>query len=243
VQQEDLDLGPSANVSVHIASPAAIATKLDRLSAYGPRVPLLVRISGARPGWPAHRIQVALNGRLAELPANAFIAESNRVSIDWTFQLGQGRLSPGLNTIEISILADDDTTLRETVSFMVDPSANVAEVDITIEPLRSQFDSPGNDHQSLLEEFVALRAGTSGSVDLQGWRLQDRKGHTYTFGPGSIGAGRSLRVRTGGEATSDTRTDVHWGRRRAVWNNRGDTVLLIDAEGVVRAQHVYGGKS
>jgi hypothetical protein len=61
--------------------------------------------------------------------------------------------------------------------------------------------------------------------------LSDLAGHAFVFPTFALGPGRSVSVRTG-EGTN-TATELHWGRRTAIWNNIGDQAVLRDSEGVL----------
>ena len=64
---------------------------------------------------------------------------------------------------------------------------------------------------------------------LNGWTVRDAANHVYTFGTFSLGAGKSVVLRTGkGTNTSTTR---YWGLGWHVWNNTGDTAYLRNAAG------------
>jgi len=98
------------------------------------------------------------------------------------------------------------------------------------------YDPPGVDWQG---EHVVIRNDTAAAVDLGGWRLSDAAGHTYTIPAGSsLAPGHDLRVWTGPGANNAT--DVHMGRRAAIWNNTGDTATLRNASGAQVATYAYG---
>jgi len=106
---------------------------------------------------------------------------------------------------------------------------NLTRENASIEIQHVQADAPGNDHESLDEEFVELANPSNRTVDVAGWQLSDRAGYTYTLDNATIPPNGTLRVHTGhGE---DNATHVYWGRDSAVWNNDGDRVELVDARG------------
>ncbi|MEU3278127.1 lamin tail domain-containing protein [Streptomyces antibioticus] len=90
-----------------------------------------------------------------------------------------------------------------------------------------QYDAPGrNDRsaRSLNQEWVELTNTTRRSVNLNGWKLSDRDGDTYTFRNFRLAPRATVRVHTG--VGRDTRKDVFQDRRREVWDNRSDTATL-----------------
>jgi len=143
--------------------------------------------------------------------------------------------------LEVSVAHERVNRVRAHVSFVVDPDGPLPDRAIRIDGEASSFDSPGSDHDSTYEEYVALRWEGTGRLDLTGWEIRDRARHRYVFGPTTLSSGQLLRLRTGGDPEEDDDNDRHWGRGAAVWNNDGDTVLLLDDRQVVRAQYIYRG--
>ncbi|MET8689596.1 lamin tail domain-containing protein [Streptomyces sp. NPDC004732] len=95
-----------------------------------------------------------------------------------------------------------------------------------------QYDSPGRDtrsNSSLNAEWVNIHNNSRSAVQLKGYKLKDNTGYTYTFGSYKIGAGKTVKVRTGkGSNASGVR---YWGRTNYVWNNTGDKARLIKPSG------------
>lgn len=98
----------------------------------------------------------------------------------------------------------------------------------SIDALASVFDPPGDDINDLNGEYVTIRAD-GGHVDLTGWKLKDEIGYVYTFPAFVLYSGKSVRVHTG--AGTNTVTDLYWNLGLQAWNQTGDRVSLIDAEG------------
>jgi hypothetical protein len=95
-----------------------------------------------------------------------------------------------------------------------------------------QYDSPGTDaatNASVNGEYVILKNTGTTSRSLTGWTLRDAANHVYTFGGFTLGAGKTVVVRTGkGTNTSTTR---YWGMGYHVWNNTGDKAYLRTGSG------------
>ncbi|WP_406338775.1 lamin tail domain-containing protein [Streptomyces sp. NBC_00649] len=95
-----------------------------------------------------------------------------------------------------------------------------------------QYDSPGSDNRSnssLNAEWVNIHNNTRSAIQLKGYKLKDNTGYTYTFGSYNIGAGKTVKVRTGrGTDASGVR---YWSRGSYVWNNTGDKARLIKPSG------------
>ncbi|GGO44830.1 MULTISPECIES: lamin tail domain-containing protein [Streptomyces] len=95
-----------------------------------------------------------------------------------------------------------------------------------------QYDSPGRDtgsNSSLNGEWVNVHNNTRGAIQLKGYKLKDNTGYTYTFGSYKIGAGKTVKVRTG--KGSNGAGYVFWGRAAYVWNNTSDKARLIKPSG------------
>lgn len=97
----------------------------------------------------------------------------------------------------------------------------------SVEISRVQYDSPGRDdrsNRSLNAEWVEITNNTRRSVNLDGWTLSDRDGHTYTFHHYRLDGRSTVRVHTG--IGRDARHDLYQDRRNYVWNNDYDTATL-----------------
>lgn len=70
---------------------------------------------------------------------------------------------------------------------------------------------------------------TRREVNLDGWTLSDRAGHTYTFHHYRLEGRATVRVHTG--IGRNSRTDLYQDRLNYVWNNRSDTATLRDDHG------------
>jgi hypothetical protein len=94
------------------------------------------------------------------------------------------------------------------------------------------YDSPGTDrgsNASLNAEYVQIRNTTSKAVSLKNWTLTDASSHRYVFGTYSLGAGKTVTVRTG--KGTNTAANRYQGRAAYVWNNDKDTATLKKSTG------------
>ncbi|UNO42689.1 lamin tail domain-containing protein [Streptomyces sp. MST-110588] len=108
------------------------------------------------------------------------------------------------------------------------PASAAGSVHIT----KIYYNSPGRDdrsNRSLNGEWVEIKNSTSRSVNLKGWTLTDASRHKYTFGSYSLGAGKSVKIRTG--RGTDTAGNRYQNRRAYVWDNDKDTATLKKASG------------
>src|SRR4051794_24334600 len=95
----------------------------------------------------------------------------------------------------------------------------------------SNFDSPGDDNQTLNQEWVRIKNFCSTKQTIGGWKIHDRGTiHTYRFASGvAIGPGASITLHTG--KGSNNASNRYWGLSSAVWNNDGDTASLVNGAG------------
>ncbi|MEV6834619.1 lamin tail domain-containing protein [Streptomyces sp. NPDC051133] len=100
----------------------------------------------------------------------------------------------------------------------------------------------GRDHsdRALDREWVALTNNSREAVNLDGWTLSDRDGHTYTFHHYRLAGRSSVRVHTG--FGRDTRTDLFQDRRKSVWD-RVDTASLRNDHGRLVDTASWGRRS
>ncbi len=97
-------------------------------------------------------------------------------------------------------------------------------------------DPPGPDEDRLEDEWVELTARAS--VDLGGWVLRDESSrHRFRFPDGFVlAAGERLRIVSGCRPPPGA---LAWCAQGPVWNNDGDSVLLVDRWGRVVAHRRY----
>ncbi|MGV9344118.1 lamin tail domain-containing protein [Streptomyces spiralis] len=89
------------------------------------------------------------------------------------------------------------------------------------------LDHQARDHRSnrvLNREWVEITNNTRHDVNLSGWTLSDRHGHTYTFHHYRLDGRATVRVHTG--YGRDTRTDLYQDRRTPIWDRHADTATL-----------------
>lgn len=93
--------------------------------------------------------------------------------------------------------------------------------------------SPGKDtgsNKSLNAEYVKIKNTGSKKVSLKGWTLRDESKHVYTFGDYTLGAGKTVTVRSG--KGTNTTANRYWQKSWYVWNNSdGDSATLKKKSG------------
>lgn len=129
----------------------------------------------------------------------------------------------------------DDTDATPTAG-----TSSTETVDGSLSIVRINADAAGNDNDNLNDEYVVFENQDDESLDLSGWTVRDEAGHEYTVPDGfTLVPGEQVTLHTG--EGSDTETDLYWGQTGAVWNNGGDTVTVVDADGAVVARRSYSG--
>jgi hypothetical protein len=236
---------PSGPVEIQIWGPVALPDSLKHSFRYGPKVPVVLRLRGA--GAPAfargrgRRVRIGLNGMNLHYESSEWTEISPRLfEFRRTLSAGARPLLPGMNVLEVTVVDGAGTILRTTAAFIVDPAAPAIADVLVVDARASLFDTPGNDHAQLAREKVFFRWAGPATLPLDGWRVQDRRGrHRYALAGASIAAGGVLGVVSGGDPAANQADLRFWGRKRAVWNNDGDVVCLVDDRAILRAVHVY----
>jgi endonuclease YncB( thermonuclease family) len=93
-----------------------------------------------------------------------------------------------------------------------------------------ESDPPGRDEEALDDERVVIRNRSDAPQDLTGWVLRDEStANRFEFPSGTvIESGATIEIVVGCQSAPDRLT---WCNDRPVWNNGGDTALLLDADG------------
>lgn len=102
----------------------------------------------------------------------------------------------------------------------------------------TQFDSPGDDHENLNEEYVTVENVGKTTAELGNWQIEDDAGHTFTFPDEfTLRPSDAVTIRSGTGEDSDS--ELYWGSERAIWDNTGDTVFLYDDTGSLVLKQAY----
>jgi competence protein ComEC len=113
-------------------------------------------------------------------------------------------------------------------------SVDPASIAIEIHP-----DAAGDDSRNLNDEWVRFVNRSASDLDLAGWMVRDESStHRYRFEELVLPPGGAVTLRSG--CGTDTPSDRYWCvTGSAIWNNDGDSVLLMDPLGNVVAQLRY----
>lgn len=82
------------------------------------------------------------------------------------------------------------------------------------------------------KEYVQITNQGTGPQDMAGWSVSGSKGdERYTFPGGYIlQAGGVVRLHSGTDGVDTFPGDIYWTTKN-VWNNKGETAYLWDAQG------------
>ncbi len=150
----------------------------------------------------------------------------------------EGRAAPGMPE-DLGLLSEaEQERLRASKQAPVAPQerASSAPMAQAIAITFIEYNPAGSDPQG---EYVRIVNSAATSIDLTGWRLRDEGDkHRYTFPGFRLPPGAEVRLWSG-RGTDDV-ANLYWSSRGAIWNNSGDTVILLDASGNEISRYSYG---
>ena len=89
------------------------------------------------------------------------------------------------------------------------------------------------------KEYVEVINLTGSPVQLKDWKLRDKKKNILLLTePFTLEPGQAVRLHSGMPAPRTGREDVYLSRQ-SIWNNEGDTVILIDPSGRIADKYEY----
>lgn len=90
-------------------------------------------------------------------------------------------------------------------------------------------------------EFVRIANTLDAAVDMSGWMLRDEGSkHLFNFIDFTLAAGAEVQLWT--KQGDEDAANLYWGSRSAIWNNAGDTAVLLNADGVEVSRYSFGGE-
>ncbi|MBU0530061.1 MAG: lamin tail domain-containing protein [Candidatus Aenigmatarchaeota archaeon] len=99
------------------------------------------------------------------------------------------------------------------------------------------YNAKGDDNDNLNDEYVTLRNKCTYPVQITGWKISDERKTTYTFHQVTVMNKTTITLHTG--SGDDTSEDVYWDKTIAVWNNNGDTLIMLDSDGNKMIEYSY----
>ena len=99
-------------------------------------------------------------------------------------------------------------------------------------------DAAGDEGDNLNDEYIVLKNSGTTALDLSGWQIRDEADHSYTVPNGvTLKPNAKITIHTG--SGENTNTDFYWGSGQPIWNNGGDTVIVVDTEGTTVLRESY----
>jgi micrococcal nuclease len=100
------------------------------------------------------------------------------------------------------------------------------------------YDAKGNDAEYLNDEYLVVINNAEQAIDFTGWRITDSQSNSFDFPIGFyLAPNKSLTIYTGSGTNMSTALYLH--HDMPLWNNDGDTVIIIDNKGKTRATYTY----
>lgn len=119
---------------------------------------------------------------------------------------------------------------------MDDDSNRIRHSDLVLDEIREN--PPGRDARHLDQEYVTFKNDGTDRLEISGWSVEDEAGNRFTFPEDTIlNAGDRITLHSGSGENAEA--DVYWGSDRPLWRNTGDTILVRDADGIVRIRESY----
>ena len=111
-------------------------------------------------------------------------------------------------------------------------------VDRFIEIVNVHADAEGDDRRNLNDEYIVIENLSKNPIDMTGWTISDASSRNpYLFPNFTLPGETQLTLRTGFGKNSEQ--ELFWGSRLPIWNNKGDTAFIRDAEGHLMSVYVY----
>jgi len=97
------------------------------------------------------------------------------------------------------------------------------------------FDANGNDNNNLNDEYITFKNICNFFINLTNWMIKDKTNNTYIFPEFIFSTKFTLYSGSG----INLQTKIYWNSKRAIWDNRGDILYLIDDEGDLILKYDY----
>jgi endonuclease YncB( thermonuclease family) len=96
--------------------------------------------------------------------------------------------------------------------------------------------APGDDRENINGEYLRICNLTPKALNLDGFRIADASGNSWTFPPMIVPPGHTFQVHSGvGDNQVDAKSQlaIYLGSGRPVWNNKYDRAVIYDRYGRV----------
>lgn len=172
--------------------------------------------------------------------------------LEYTWEFGDGSKDAGAITSH-TYIAPDSRVYTVTLTVRDERGAQaIASQTISVEPPSTapdvmdcvdftwpfHYDADGDDAQNLNDEYFTIVNNCSCPIDLSGWIVSDEDANVFEFPSGFTLAPRAWVMGHTGSGT-DTLTNLYWGAKKPIWDNKGDTAILEDNNGRIINIYVY----
>jgi hypothetical protein len=88
----------------------------------------------------------------------------------------------------------------------------------------------GAPSQKPYQEYVKVTNSGTTAVNMKGWKIRDSHNyHTYYFPSYTLKPKYTVTLRSG--KGTNTASTLYWNKYSFIWNNKGDTAYLYNAQG------------
>ena len=103
--------------------------------------------------------------------------------------------------------------------------------------VRLHYNARGKDDENLNDEYVEFSNLCKRTVDMSGWLVKDESANSYIFPKFILHGGSTATLYSG--CGKDTDAKLYWCSSKPIWNNKGDTLYLRDADGKLILKKSY----
>ncbi len=211
---------------------------------YGKAVPVRIIVTGVNTTFieaGPQRIVITFNGRSFAYSAADWHVSPNgkQLVFERTLMAGENNLSAGINVIECTIAngGGEAAIVRKKAAFMMSPALSSSSAVVT-DIARSTLNTSGDDHGQAALESVAFTNQGNMPANMTGWILSDSKNHTFILPPFELMPQQTVNIYTGKGVNSGSA--IYQNKTRAIWNNTGDRILLVNEKKVLVHTETYG---
>jgi Skp family chaperone for outer membrane proteins len=236
--QASNSIPPNVIAKVEFQSPLAFLNpksgkNLDWV--YGKEIPVEVTIKEASTKLLCTEPQgifLAINGLpfKYELDDWSISRSGKNLRYSTTLRYGAHNLRSGINVIECTIVQNGSTIQKNRVEFMMNPNL-ASRSTIILDLKNSNINTVGDDHENTASEYICLKNEGNMPAELTNWLVTDGKNHQYVLPKVRFLPKESLRIHTG--LGTNTALNLYQNRKRAVWNNTGDLVMVVNEHKVL----------
>jgi hypothetical protein len=94
--------------------------------------------------------------------------------------------------------------------------------------LKFNYNAEGNDDENLNDEYVIFQNIGETPLDMTGWTIKDEGSNIFAFPEYVLLSKEAVTIHTG--SGPNTKNELFWNKKGAVWNNKADAIYLRDEE-------------